>query len=277
VMKGQNTKGTISLYDLSLRKLARIIGNKSLRVVTPFDVEVFKSQCLQEARPTTASIYFRTLKTAFQKAVKFGIIKGNPFSQVRNVIIPQAEPVFLSRQDLIALIRSTNNLQLRAIITLAVCTSMRLGEIVNLRWDDNVDLVKGFIHLKNRDDFTLKARRRRSVPLNLTAIRILSEIERRSAFVFSDGKGQPLKAGYVSKCFKKQVRRAGLPESVHFHTLRHTGASLLVQQNVPIVYVQKILGHSSVRTTEIYTHNTVEHLQESVGRLDSLLGEDAPL
>jgi len=87
VMKGQNTKGTISLYDLSIRKLARIIGNKSLRVVTPFDVEVFKSQCLQGARPTTASIYFRTLKTAFQKAVTFGIIKGNPFSQVRNVII----------------------------------------------------------------------------------------------------------------------------------------------------------------------------------------------
>lgn len=154
---------------------------------------------------------------------------------------------------------------------------MRLGEIVNLRWDDNVDLVKGFIHLKNRDNFTLKARGRRSVPLNMTAIRILSAMEKSTAFVFSDRKGQPLKAGYVSKCFKKQVRQVGLPESIHFHTLRHTGASLLVQQNVPIVYVQKILGHSSVRTTEIYTHNTVEHLQESVGRLDSLLGEDAPL
>jgi len=55
------------------------------------------------------------------------------------------------------------------------------------------------------------------------------------------------------------------------HSLRHTGASWLVQAGVPLAYVQRILGHYSITTTQVYVHSAPEHLQESVVRLDALL------
>ena len=271
LMKGQNSPATIELYDISLRQFAEMIGDKLLRAVTPYDIELFKSKRLQQVHPATVSMNFRTLKSAFNSAVRLGMIKENPFKGLRNVAVPEREPLFLSPEAIRRLVQATDDAQLKAIIIFAVCTAMRLGEIMSLKWKENVDLERGFVHLKNTSGFVLKTRRRRSVPLNSTAMSILTSLKRHSEYVFCYENGQPMRGVQVSRRFKRCVRKARLPNEIHFHTLRHTGASLLVQQNVPLAYVQKIFGHSTVRTTEIYSHFTMDHLHESVARLDSLI------
>ena len=270
VLKGQNAQATIALYDLSLRELVKVIGNKFLRAVTAYDIELFKSKRLQEVTPVTVAIHFRCLKASFSRAVRFGIIKKSPFEGVKNVVLPDQESAYLTRTDLMAVLNVTTDPQIRAIIVIAICTSMRLGEIINLLWSQNIDLERGFIHLKNRPDFILKAKRNRIVPLNVTAMRVLAGLERRSDYVFCDATGKRLRGEYVSKHFKQSVRLAGLSERIHFHSLRHSGISLLVQMAVPLPFIQRIAGHSNIRVTSGYTHGSTQDLQESVMRLDPL-------
>ena len=67
------------------------------------------------------------------------------------------------------------------------------------------------------------------------------------------------------------VRKAGLPEAVHFHTIRHTFGTWLVEIGVPLPYVKEIMGHSSITTTLIYAHHSPEHLQAAIGQLDEII------
>ncbi|MFQ5870220.1 MAG: tyrosine-type recombinase/integrase [Candidatus Zixiibacteriota bacterium] len=99
---------------------------------------------------------------------------------------------------------------------------------------------------------------------------------RRSEYAFCNRKSQRLSGPWVSRRFKRYVLRADLPKDIHFHTLRHTGASWLVQNNVPISYVKEILAHASISTTLIYAHSTTEHLRESLFKIDSMLLNQSP-
>lgn len=71
-----------------------------------------------------------------------------------------------------------------------------------------------------------------------------------------------LGADYTSKRFKYFVRKAGLPKSIHFHSLRHTCGSWMAQQGVPLMFIQHALGHSGIEVTQQYTHLVRENLHE---------------
>ncbi len=270
LLEGDLARGTLQLYGQALSKFAKIVGDRSLRSLSPYHVEFFKSERFKQVSPTKVSIDFRTLRAAFNRAVKFKMINCNPFARCENIRVPEKTPRFLSRDEFNCLVRIIDDLQLRSIVILAVATGMRLGEIVNMRWE-NIDLDRGYIHLENRDDFVLKGRRNRSIPLNQTARRVLAVQPRRSEYVFSNRRSARISGPWVSRRFKRYARKAELPEEIHFHSLRHTGASWLVQSNVPISYVKEILGHSSISTTLIYSHSTADHLQESMKKIDGIL------
>ena len=106
----------------------------------------------------------------------------------------------------------------------------------------------------------MKGMKPRIVPLNERAIHILMGKKRDSCYVFPGADGQRLNGGSLSRRFKKYARKCGLSEGIHFHSLRDTGASWLVQAGVPLFSVQKILGHSSPSVTQIYSHLAEEHL-----------------
>jgi integrase len=253
-----------------LRKFVEVIGNKLLKDVTPYDIALYLSGRLREVSASKVNMDFRTLRAAFNRALKFNMIETNPFHSCSNVTLPDKQPAFLSRGEFQALLRVIDDDQIRAIVILAACTAMRLGEIANLKWK-SVDLDRGFIHLENEPRARLKNRKRRSVPLNREAQRVLLSQPHASEYVFVDREGKPKRGKRISEKFKAYARKAGLPEAVHFHTLRHTGATWLVESGVPLPYVKEICGHSSINVTMIYAHSTGEHLKESVGRLDKFV------
>lgn len=270
LVQGILSPSTIGLYDQAFRSLIRIIGDRKLKSINPYHVEIYKAKRLLEVSPTKVNIDLRTLRAAFNRAVQFRMIESNPFSSCKNVPMPEREPTFLSPEECKCLLRVISENQMRSIVVIAICTAMRLGELVNLQWND-VDLDRGFIHLKNRDEFVLKGRRKRSIPLNRMAAEVLLSLPKASTFVFSTKEGQRLPWRNVSRKFKCYVRKAGLSDEIHFHSLRHTGASWMVQNNVPISFVKEILGHSSVTTTMIYSHSTTAHLRESINTIDRVL------
>jgi len=84
-------------------------------------------------------------------------------------------------------------------------------------------------------------------------------------------KGQMLTKNYVSKVFKYYVRKAKLNDRLHFHSLRHSAGSLMVQAGVPIYAVQRILGHVSIATTQIYAHLQTENFHSEVNKIPIVL------
>lgn len=165
---------------------------------------------------------------------------------------------------------------MKEVIRVAVGTGLRRGGLLNLQWGD-VDVGAGRLVVRNREDFTAKNGNERTVPLRgdgLDALR--EEYERRdpdpSAHVVVDGDSLPVKPDRVSKRFKFFVRKAKLSgrEGISFHTLRHSCASWLIQQGVPLPVVSEILGHSTTQITDqIYAHVSDDAVTEA---MDNVFG-----
>jgi integrase len=141
------------------------------------------------------------------------------------------------------------------------------GEMVNLRWND-VDLESKLIHIQSDATFRTKAGKRRSVPLNNDAMEILQRRNnlQECEYVFTHRRRQ-LDGDWISKRFSHYIKASGLNTKLHFHSLRHTFATWLVKAGVSIYEVQKLLRHSNVTVTQVYSHLASEELHSAVARL----------
>ena len=166
---------------------------------------------------------------------------------------------------------------LRPVLTCALSTAMRYTEILGLRWE-NVDLVKRQITIKAESSKTGK---RRVVPINDTLFAELGKLKKlnsgASPFVFlyedpKTGKRRPVKT--VRRAFLMACRRACIKD-LTFHDLRHTVGSRLISKGTDPVSVKNILGHSNLKTTEIYLHSNMKQMREAVERLDEKPKSDA--
>ncbi len=269
----QLSSSTLSLYRSAFTSLATIVGDLRLAKLSAFHAQKFQSGRLNQVSNTRVSIEFRTIRAGLNRAVRFKIIGSNPFKDVDNVRIPQSDPVYLTKEQFRQLFNAIDDYRLRAIVLLAICTSMRVSEILGLRWED-VDLEREVIRLSNHDSFMTKNRRRRLVPLNATAKQILLHYPHVMAHVFVSRRNKPFTRQSISRLFKKYVRRAGLPEELHFHSLRHSAATWMAQNNVSIQCIAAVLGHSNITTSMIYAHAVPTHLLESVGTIDRVLEDE---
>jgi integrase len=261
-----NSPATTALYRSSFNTLIEIVGDKPLVLLVRNDAEEFKRVRAEQVSRATVNKEIRTIRAGLALAVEWGAIASNPFRGVRILRVAWKEPGYLSWAEYQRLQTVIADAEFADLVALTVHTMMRRSEIIHLTWDD-VDLARGIIHIRNRTDFTPKGMRPRLIPLNRIAWGILSRRVCKAPYVFINSKGRGLVGGTVSRRFKAYVRKAGLSEELHFHSLRHTGASWLVQSGVPIYSVQKILGHSSPTVSQIYSHLDEAHLREAVEKL----------
>lgn len=155
---------------------------------------------------------------------------------------------------------------------MAFNTGMRLGEIVNLTWNQ-IDLEGSKITVQNTDEFSTKSKKDRIIPINKTLHSILTNRIPKvininsNQYVFTRVRTLRLNEDFVSKKFKAAVREAELKDKIHFHTLRHSFASRLVQKGVSLYVVKELLGHEDIKTTQIYSHLEKENLFSAVNLL----------
>jgi len=217
-------------------------------------------------------LYYRTLKAAFSKAVLWAYIEDNPFKKLKAPKTSKSFPAFISENEFHQIIEKTRNIQLRNIFCTAFYTGMRLNEITNMKWSW-IDLIKEQITVKCSDDFVTKGKRERIIPLNAIMKIVLSSLFpkiieiNKDDFVFTSIKGLKLNDDFISKKFKSAVREAKLDDSIHFHSLRHSFASLLVQKGVSLYIIKELLGHEALITTQIYSHLQHQNLIEAINKL----------
>ena len=189
-------------------------------------------------------------------AIKFFYYKVRHVNEkimIRSAKKKQSLPIVLSRLEIDKILRSVTNSKHQLLLSLAYGAGLRVSETVNLKVAD-MDLTELTVHIKpakgQKDRISL-------IPEKLT--KSLSGIisgKRANDFVFASERGGKLTTRTAQKVFEKAIKKAGINKRVTFHSLRHSFATHLLENGVDVRYVQELLGHHNIRTTQIYTHVT---------------------
>ena len=232
----------------------------------------------------TVQHYHRMLSSVFTKAVQWGLVPENPCKRAE---APKAEEIDVQALEELDVAKLLNALQdaptqFSVITQLALFTGARRGEICALRWSD-IDLEKGTISINRTVQFIpgtglvfnppKTKRSRRCIRIGSDCVELLREYQRYqkaerfrigSAWVrkvtlengkvvdndmlFTKWDGEPMDLAIISIWFPKFLTEHGLPQ-VHFHSLCHTNASILIAAHTPITTVSGRLGHAQTSTT----------------------------
>lgn len=199
---------------------------------------------------------------------------GKPLAGNETLKDPEAQPAFLSKEDFVQLIECASEGWLKEIIVAAVSTGLRRGELLNLRWKD-VNFADGILSVQSSGSFKTKAGKRRVVPINEVVFQLLTKrvLEAKGEYVFSL-RGNQIMPDHLTHKFKQAVRTANLNPKLHFHSLRHTFATWLVQEGISIYEIQKLVGHTSIAITQIYAHLATPQLHNAVERIAKRFSDD---
>ena len=270
---GVHSAKTKKTYETAFREFERIEGNKMLNTIGIRDIEHFLSTKKVEASEWTARKYYISLSSAFTKAVQWDCLTENPFKKVSKPKVREVQPAYFTADDFRLFLSVIADKDFRELCIAGLLTGLRLGELLALKWGD-VDFNSKVIQVRNSETFTTKTKKNRTVPINEELYRLLRDRKDNVKFecenVFYSEEGKRLKEGTISQRFKRYVRRSGLNDRLHFHSLRHSFASALVSCGVPLYAVSKLLGHSTIKTTEIYSHLSPQQLHVEVNRLSRL-------
>ncbi len=241
--------------------------------------------------PKTIKNAHGTIHSALEHALRHGLVLRNVAQAVDRPKAKRAEMHVFTWEQAKTLKDAIAGTRWEAMITLAVTTGMRQGELLGLQWRD-VDLEAGRVHVSRQldRDKTLSETKtdkgRRVIDLPPFAVEALRahrarQLEHRlgagpewedHGLVFTTYQGRPLGHRNVIREYAKLLQRAGLPH-VEFHGLRHTAATLMLVQGVPAKVVQEMLGHSQVSVTlDIYSHVIPGMGREAADKLQRLLG-----
>lgn len=261
------TKTTLTDMFATLNRFNNFIKETVLQDITSQMVQNY-FQSRVKVSNMTANKELRYLKSFFNKAIDNNWIIENPCKRVKQLKVPQKMPLYFTKHDYEKFIKVIKEKDFREFVEFAVNTGMRFSELVNLQWRQ---IINNSMVLLDNNSFVTKSKKIRSIPLN-DKLKLLLESRKVcsiSPFVFTY-QGKPfveMEIGFVRHKFKKYVKKANVNHKLHFHSLRHTFASWLVQNNVPIQTVSQLLGHSSLQVTQIYAHLNVNNLRDAVSLL----------
>lgn len=182
-------------------------------------------------------------------------------------------PAVLSRREVAAVLEEVDSPRYRAILTLTYAAGLRVSEVVRLRPED-LDPERGLLHVRQG-----KGRKDRMVMLSdvaLSEVRAYRELDSSPRWLFPGARpGHHLRKRAVQRAFARARDAAGIEKAVGIHALRHSFATHLLERGVGLRHIQELLGHASLRTTQIYTHVSARDLAAIQSPMDDL-EEDPP-
>lgn len=262
----QHRPNTTRTAKSTLREFQKYAGNIMLNGISTRDTEQFLSHKAKECNSFTLRKHYVTLKSIFSTAERWKYVSINPMKGVPKPKLPEQIPMYFSKEDFSKLIQAMDT-DFKELCIFAVLSGLRQSEIAQLSWTD-IDFETRVIRVRNSDSFTTKSGKNRTVPINDDLFKMLY-LKQSSAIcplIFHRNK-KTYRHEFISKRLKKYVRLAGLNDGLHFHSLRHTFASWLVEDGATLYEVQKLLGHSDQRTSMIYAHLQPEKLHETVNKI----------
>lgn len=237
---------------------------KSPEDVTDDDIKEFLAYKMSDDSLSNASV------ALIKASLKFFYTEmlGKNLSLIKTPKASKKLPVILSRKEIKDLIANTVNQKHRLLIELLYSAGLRLSECINLKYSDlDLDEYIGWVRMgKGSKD----------------RIFIISELFKHDLHEYMENTGSESKGLIFSvngrkmsprgiqHAIKVSAERAGIEKDVHVHTLRHSFATHLLENGVDIRKIQKLLGHSNLQTTQIYTQVSSEEIKKIKSPLDML-------
>lgn len=193
-------------------------------------------------------------------------ILGKDFSKIKIPKKDKSLPEVLNKEEVKSLIDGADNLKSRLIISLLYSSGLRVSELVNLKVED--------LNFSDNTGWVRKGKGGKDRLIGLSSLlceELKSYMESRGAgnvYVFSREK--PLTTRNIQKIIKGTRERAGISKKVTPHTLRHSFATHLLEGGTDIRKIQVLLGHSSLNTTQVYAHVSMDEIKKIKNPLDSL-------
>ncbi len=222
------------------------------------DIHIIKKYLLEKRAnglsSQTINLYLQSIKYFYRE-----IYKSNMNIDIKFAKIASKLPVILSRLEIDKIISQINNQKHKMIVALAYGCGLRVSEVVNLKIKD-VCIDELVLHIKgakgNKDRITI-------FPEKLIENIKSRMVDKNGAeYLFASQMGGKLTERSAQKIFESALQKSGIKKEATFHSLRHSFATHLLENGVDVRYVQELLGHANIRTTQIYTKVTNPSLRK---------------
>lgn len=231
-------------YTKSISNVPDILSIKSY---------LLAKQAAGQASPTI-NLHLQAIKYFYHEVAKSAACIDIKFAKTASKL-----PIVLSREEIAKIFSVLSNKKHSLIIALAYGAGLRVSEVINLRVGD-INLAELTIHLKNakgaKDRITI-------LPQSLQDDLMALTVNKHSVdYLFvSNADGHKLTERTLQLVFSRAVKKAGVKKAATFHSLRHSFATHLLENGTDVRYVQELLGHANIRTTQIYTKVTNPQLK----------------
>lgn len=257
-------------HDLSAAVLARFkafVETDRLKNISHLLIEKYKNWRRESGlMPSSVNRELAIIKAMFNRGVEWGFVSRSPAQTVRKFKEPKRQARFFTREE-VAKMLATADAAVRPMVAFLVNTGLRRDELRHLTWAD-INIERRVLTVQAKDGWRPKDYEVRHIPLNAGALKVLRELSGPRdprAPVFHDRAGNAYESDFLTHRFKKFLR--GLKIEGSLHSFRHTFASHLIMKGADLYSVSKLLGHASIKTTEIYAHLAPDYLKAAVERL----------
>lgn len=255
---------TIRAYRLDLQRFAKFVGPRcemdqcDRATLHSYVEELFGTYRLKES---SAKRHLASLRSMFRWLEAEAVVDEDPFQRARiRIRSPKRLPRVLARNEIAALLRAPTGcdfaeLTARTAVELLFATGIRVAELASMR-DRDVDLQSAVITIIGKGD------RQRRVYIPDSEVRellaaykqIRDQRHREGESFLVNSRGSAASPQFIRRLIRRRAEVANIPKRVTPHMFRHSLATYLLEEGVDIRYVQRLLGHRSIGTTEIYTH-----------------------
>ncbi len=275
------SENTISAYRVDLTQFKEYLGRRLSGDEDALWCRVAKNYIIsyimylkgdREYAAATSARKVAAIRSFFHFLVAEGLIRDDPTATLDSLRVKKHLPKPMTVQDVDKLLDEAaklitpKGLRDRAILELLYATGMRVSEVVSLRVDD-VNLASASVRCWG------KGSKERVIPMHQQAVASIRDyVEKGRTQLVKDAdektlflnmRGRPLTRQGLWLVFKEYVEKAGLSPEITPHTLRHSFATHMLDRHADLINVQKLLGHTSISTTQVYTHVSSERLREA--------------
>ena len=237
--------------------------NKNPEDVKEEDVKAFMAEKLSESSSSSIIVFLSALRYAYSNLLKRDVTSG-----IKRPKREKKIPVVLTKYEVRKLISAITTKKSKLMTYLSYSCGFRVSELINIKIKDiDFDNMSGYLRqAKGKKDrfFNIP-------PFLLSDLKkqVKKQQENKQEYLFTGPKGK-LTDRNIQKIVRLAAKKAGIDKRVHPHTLRHSFATHLLEDGTDIRVIQELLGHSSLETTQLYTHISTEQLKKAVSAINKL-------
>ena len=258
------SQSTVSTYLSCLTHFFNFHKAKDIESLSKQDILYYLESLVKKGySKSSQNQYINSIKFYYEKFLE----REKQYYFIDRPIKDKKLPIVLSKEEVQCLFNQLYNLKHKTILVLIYSCGLRISELINLKIND-IDTHRMLIQIRNS-----KGNKDRQVQLAEQIHQLIKRYNNEykpKQFLFNGLNSYQYSTASIQKIIKRAAIKAGIRKNVTPHTLRHSFATHLLEDGIDIRYIQTILGHSNIQTTQIYTHFSSRHLKNIKNPTDDM-------